>query len=104
MEKSCKCFHFQEKDTIISFPSEGNEGRKYLYYSVKFTNRKNSKETQVCLSEVVDSPEFEVDYPYTVGYFKAPVDGKCDLQSVYLEIRIVRSIEEFWKFLNDLNI
>jgi len=104
LEIKWKTFHFQEKDWIISFPSVGNEGRKYLYYSVKFTKGKDSEERQVCLTEVVDSPEFEGNFPYTVGYFKSPIDDKSDLKAIYLEIRIVRSIEEFWKFLNDLNI
>ena len=104
MEINWKSFHFQEKNWIISFPSMGNEGRKYLYYSVKFTNPKNKENKHVCLTEIVDRPEFEGNFPYTVGYFKAPIDEKNDLRSIYLEIRIIRSIEEFWKFLNDLNI
>lgn len=104
LEIRWKSFHFQEKDWLISFPSEGNEGRKYLYYSVRFTNRKNKENTQVCLTEIVDSPGFEENFPYTVGFFRGPIDEKIDLKSAYLEIRVVRSIEEFWKFLNDLNI
>jgi hypothetical protein len=105
LEKKSKSFHFQEKDWLISFPTEGNEGRKYLYYSVRFTNRKNKQKTQeVCLTEIVGSPEFEDNFPYTVGFFKGSIDEETDLKSVYLEIRIVKSIEEFWKFLNDLNI
>ncbi len=104
METKWKIFHFQEKDWLISFPNEGNEGRKYLYYSVKFTNRKTKMDTQVCLAEIVDTPEFEESFPYTVGFFKGLSSVKTDLESDYLEIRIVRSIEDFWKFLNDLNI
>ena len=104
METKCKSFHFQEKDWIISFPNQGNEGRKYLYYSVKFTNTKTDENRQVCLTEIVDKPEFEAGFPYTVGFFKGPIDEKTNLKSAYLEIRVVGSLEEFWKFLNDLNI
>ena len=104
LEIKWKNFHFQEKDWLISFPNVGNEGRKYLYYSVKFTNRKNGENLQICLTEIVDSPEFEENFPHTIGFFKGAIDEKIDLKSAYLEIRIVRSIEELWKFLNDLNI
>jgi hypothetical protein len=104
LETKWKSFHFQEKDWLISFPNVGNEGRKYLYYSVKFTNRKNGENLQICLTEIVDSPEFEENFPHTIGFFKGAIDEKIDLKSAYLEIRIVRSIEELWKFLNDLNI
>ncbi len=105
MEANIKNFHFQEKDLIISFPSAGNEGRKYLYYTVTCANRKNSeKMQQICLAEIVDSPEFEENYPYTIGFFKGAIPEKSDLKPLYLEIRVVNSIEEFWKFLNDLNI
>ncbi len=104
MEITWKSFHFQEKDWIISFPSAGNKGRKYLYYSVEFANRKNTEIKEVCLTEIVDSPEFEINFPYTVGFFKGRINEKSDLSSAYLEIRIVRSIEELWKFLNDLDI
>lgn len=105
MERIWKSFHFQEKDWLISFPSAGNEGRKYLYYSVRFTNRKNKQNTQkVCLTEIVDNPEFEEGLPHTVGFFKGLIDDETDLRSAYLEIRIIRSIEEFWKYLNDSNI
>jgi hypothetical protein len=104
LETKCKSFHFQEKNWIISFPNEGNEGRKYLYYSVKFTDAKNKMNRQVCLTEIVDKPEFEACFPYTVGFFKGSIEEKTDVEFAYLEIRVVRSLEEFWKFLNDLNI
>ena len=90
---------------LISFPSTGNDGRKYLYYSVEFTDRsKGRAKTKVCLAEIVDNPEFEKSYPHTVGFFKGPVNEEEELGASYLEIRIIRSIEDFWKFLNDLNL
>ena len=104
-EKNKKSFHFQELDWQIDFPSKGNEGRKYLYYNVNFTDRKkNKKSDQVCLVELVDSPTFENCFPHTVGYFRNGMDEKNDSVSAYLEIRIIRCIEDFWKFLNDLDI
>jgi hypothetical protein len=92
-------------DWLISFPASGNEGRKYLYYSVMFKNRKNgNSKSQVTLTDIVDVAEFEKNYPHTVGFFREPIDKDTNYGFSYLEIRVIRSIEEFWKFLNDLNI
>ncbi len=91
-------------DWLISFPESGNNGRKYLYYSVSFADRKKGFfKNQVCLSDVLEKPEFEDSFPHTVGFFKESQD-EIKIASNYLEIRIIRSIEEFWKFLNDLDI
>jgi len=100
-----KRFHFQEIDWLISFPESGNEGRKYLYYSVEFKDsRKRKSKSQVNLVDIVDDREFEKNYPHTVGFFREPIDEATNCGFNYLEIRVVRCIEEFWKFLNDLNI
>jgi hypothetical protein len=99
-----KRFHFQESEMIISFPKHGNECKKYLCYSVQLTDLKKNETTQVTLMEIVDRVEFEDNFPYTVGFFKNSIDEKNDFKAAYLEIRIVRSLEDFWKFLNDLNI
>jgi hypothetical protein len=105
LEKKFKNFHFQELDWLISFPDTGNEGRKYLFYSVQFIDRKNKEsKTQTILADIVDSPMFESGYPHTVGFFRSPVDGTGNFLVNFLELRFVRCIEEFWKFLNDLNI
>ena len=105
LERKTKNFHFQEMDWLISFPASGNEGRKYLYYSVAFEDRKRGNvNSQVSLMDIVDIAEFERNYPHTVGFFRGPIEKDTDFCSTYLEIRIIRSIEEFWKFLNDLNI
>lgn len=100
-----KSFHFQEMDWLISFPASGNEGRKYLYYSVVFRDRKKGiAKSRVSLVDIVDVAEFEKNYPHTVGFFRGPIDNDNNFCCSYLEIRVVSSIEEFWKFLNDLNI
>jgi len=92
-------------DWLISFPDSGNEGRKYLYYSVAFKDRKKGNAmSQTCLMDIVDAVEFEKNYPHTVGFFRASIDHDTDFNCNYLEIRVIRCIEEFWKFLNDLNI
>ena len=104
MECKSKNFHFQEMNWIISFPSSESMGGKYLYYPVEFTNRKKKQpKEQIQLAEIVDSPDFEC-FPHTVGYFKGAVGEKDDSEFAYLEIRIIRSLEDFWKFLNDLNL
>lgn len=104
LDNDLKNFHFQEIGWVIGFPQRGNENRKYLYYAVQFWDRKTNSSGTVCLAEKVDTPEFEAHYPHTVGFFKGQINDKTDPKSSYLEIRVVNSIEEFWKFLNDLNI
>ncbi len=54
--------------------------------------------------DLVDTNEFEKNYPHTVGFFKETIDKETSFWLNYLEIRVIRSLEEFWKFLNDLNI
>jgi hypothetical protein len=105
LEKKTKQFHFQELDWIIAFPDFGNKGRKYLYYSVLFTDRrKGGLVGQVCLGDVLENPEFEENLPHTVGFFKESMGNERNSGSVYLEIRMIGSIEDFWKFLNDLDL
>jgi len=104
MEKKSKNFYFQEMDWIVSFPCSGNEGRKYLFYSVQFMDRKNKQIKDALVADIVDSPMFENGYPHTVGFFRNPANSECNFEGNFLELRIVRCIEEFWKFLNDLNL
>ncbi len=100
-----KVFHFQEIDWLICFPKHENEGRKYLHYAVAFADlKKNQQVTQAYLSDLVDNPLFENGFPFTVGYFKTSLSEGIKLPDCYLELRIVPCLEEFWKFLNDLNI
>jgi hypothetical protein len=99
-----KKFHFQELDWVISFPEKGNQGRKYLYYTVSFEDRKKGNLPQrLCLADIFEAPEFENNFPYTVGFFKELKDVES-CNPFYLEMRIIHSTEEFWKFLNDLDI
>jgi hypothetical protein len=105
LEKKTKKFHFQELDWLIAFPDLGNKGRKYLYYSVLFTDRKKRRlEEQVCLGDVLENPEFEKNLPHTVGFFKESMGNEGNAGLVYLEIRMIGSTEDFWKFLNDLDL
>jgi hypothetical protein len=104
LQSEFKRFHFQEPDWIISFPKQGNECKKYLQYTVELTDLKKNETAQMTLLEIVDRVEFENKLPYTVGFFKDAIDNKNHFKAAYLEIRVVRSLEDFWKFLNDLNI
>ena len=105
MDGKLKKFHFQELDWIVTFPELINEGKKYLYYSVSIEDRKSGNlRIQVCLGDVLDNPEFEKNVPHTVGFFKEIKDNGNSMKFAYLEIRMIRSIEEFWKFLNDTNL
>jgi len=99
-----KKFCFQELDWIITFPNSGNDGKKYQDYSVFFSNlKKKSGAECVCLVDIVESPEFQ-SFPHTVGFFKSETAKSSNIESDYLELRIIRCVEEFWKFLNDLNL
>jgi hypothetical protein len=101
-----KVFHFQEIDWLVYFPSCGNTG-KYCNYSVLLRERKGGLPRpgkRVTLSEVLDNPEFEKRYPHTVGFYKSFSEEGADFEPRYLEIRIIRTVEEFWLFLNALNI
>jgi len=71
---------------------------------VQFVDRKNKRANQVILADIVDAPMFENGYPYTVGFFRGPVDNEGNFNANFLELRVVRCIEDFWKFLNDLNL
>jgi hypothetical protein len=105
LDNGTKAFHFIEADWLIYFPACGNHG-KYVGYSVFFSDRKSGSAqpvAHVCLGEVLDKPEISECYPHTVGYFKtsAKMVGSAP---EYMELRIIRSVEEFWAFLNSLDI
>jgi hypothetical protein len=102
--ETVKMFHFQEMDWLIGFPNLGNRGKKYMDYSVVFTDRKTKTKNHVCLSAIIDDFKFEKNVPHTVGFFKQSQQEGQDCVNAYLEIRIIGSVEEFWKFLNDLDL
>jgi hypothetical protein len=100
MEPSTKSFHFQEINWVISFPAAGNSG-KYRSYTVSLREQNSggaSEEKQTRLGEVLDRAELDGHYPHTVGYYKTSWEGKPQ----YLEFREIRTVEEFWCFLNAL--
>ena len=99
-----KVFHFQELDWLLYFPSEGNKG-KYCGYNVLLRERKKSgADGCVRLGDVVERRELEEHYPHTVGFFKGSGEEGADCKPQYMEIRIVHNIDEFWFFLNALNL
>ncbi len=95
-----------EMDWLVYFPKDGNKG-KYLGYNVLLIDRKKvaaEPEKRITLQEILEAPEFEKNYPHTVGYYKeAPGEG-AEFKPEYLEIRRISAIEEFWLFLNALDI
>lgn len=95
-----KNFHFKELDLVVSFPDSGNCCKKYNEYSIILSNLKSKNVERNCrLIDVVESQEFQC-FPQTVGFFKSEVSSCFD----YLELRIIRCVEDFWKFLNDLDL
>ena len=106
MENETKKFHFLEMDWIVHFPRCGNKG-KYLSYNVVFIDRKKEKnqpEQLVKLGEIVENRVFENSYPHTVGFYKASSGEGEAFEPEYLEIRKISNVEEFWLFLNALDI
>ncbi len=95
-----------EIDWLVYFPKYGNKG-KYLNYTVMFIDRKqgNSQTGKlVKLGEILENPEFERRYPHTVGFYKGSSGEGADFKPEYLEIRRISTVEEFWLFLNSLDI
>ncbi len=107
METKYKTFHFQEIGWFINFSPVGNTG-KYSDYEVVLATGQGSgtgTEKRLRLGEALSKPEFEENYPHTVGYFKVFWGEECPvLNRAYLEIRQINSIEEFWAFLNAMNL
>ena len=106
MNSDTKKFHFMETDLIIHFPKHGNKG-KYVSYTVMLVDRKQGSAQQRKigeLAEILENHDFENGYPYTVGYFKASSGEGAEFRAEYLEIRRISSVEEFWLFLNALDI
>jgi hypothetical protein len=97
-----KVFHFQELDWLLLFPVDGNQG-KYCTYNVLLKERRQ-KSKPVPLGAVMERAELEEHYPHTVGYFKASCDELPDGELRYLENRRIHSVDEFWLFLNALNL
>jgi hypothetical protein len=93
-------------DWLVYFPNSGNGG-KYLSYEVLFRERKGGSSRpakRATLGEVLESREFEQHYPHTVGFFKGSIEEEVNSGISYLEIRIIKTVEEFWVFLNALDI
>ena len=106
LRNETKKFHFMEMDLLVYFPSYGNRG-KYLGYNVMLIYRRNGiaqTEKQVTLKEIFENPEFEKRYPHTVGYYRETTGEGVEFKPEYLEIRRISTAEEFWLFLNALDI
>jgi hypothetical protein len=106
LENETKKFHFIEIGWIVSFPRYGNKG-KYCNYSVMLTDKKIGTAQpgkSIKLGEVLENPEFEKRYPHTVGYYKKSSGEEANFKPEYLEIRKIGTVEEFWLFLNALDI
>ncbi len=98
-------FHFQELNWILTFPKSENCGRKYPDYSILISDlKKSSDSARVRLDEIVENPQFQDGLPHTVGFYKSEATKFFPKDIAYLELRIIRSVEDFWKFLNDLDL
>jgi len=106
LNEQLKRFHFQELDWTVCFPASGNAG-KYWSYTVVFKDRKKGASQpgqRVSLGELLESPEFEKHHPHTVGFYKDSSGDGEEFKPSYLELRIIKTVEDFWMFLNSLDI
>ena len=103
MHSQTKVFHFQEIEWTISFPPQGNEG-KYCNYNVTLKRGTYQPETPVKLGDILEHPDLEQHYPHTVGYYKTAYGEGENCKPIYLELRRIKTVEEFWHFLNSLDI
>lgn len=106
MESQSKKFHFQELNWVISFPPGGNRG-KYRDYAVVLLEQKDGTTKSVQrlrLGEVLDRVDLDLHYPHTVGYYKTCTGTDAGFKPDYLELREIRTVEEFWAFLNAANL
>ena len=94
-----------EIDWLVYFPRYGNKG-KYLNYDVMLIDRKEGTAQPECvkLEEVLENREFETRYPHTVGFYKESSGKGAEFKPEYLEIRRISTIEEFWLFLNAVDM
>jgi len=72
-----------------------------------FKDRKkgaSQPEQRVKLGDLLEGPEFEKNYPHTVGFYKDSSSEGAEFKPSYLELRIIRMVEDFWMFLNSLDI
>jgi hypothetical protein len=106
LESKTKKFHFQEIDWVLYFPRDGNNG-KYRNYTVTFRDRKKritQPGKRIKLGEVLDKLEIDRNYPHTVGFYKVSSGKGANFKPEYLELRKIQTVEEFWFFLNALDI
>jgi hypothetical protein len=100
-------FHFREINWVIYFPGEGNEGREYTRYGVKYLNRagKSSQPGKaINLIEVLNSPEIRDHFPHTVGYYTKSEGRGESFTPRYLQERIIRDNGEFYRFLRAVHV
>ena len=103
MDQKSKKFHLQELNWLIHFPASGNQG-KYSQYSVVLKKGNSLTEKNVKLYEILESLEFEQNFPHTVGYYKNSTGENGEFRPDYMEIRKINTVEDFWLFLNALDI
>ena len=106
MSESSK-FHFIEINWVLYFPSFGNEGREYPKYGVAFRDRQKSRSQdgrRISLRESLDEPDIKENYPHTVAYYVKSTGKGTAFTPSYKEKRTIRNVEEFYKFLRDLNL
>ena len=101
-----KKFHFQEIDWIIYFPEHGNKGN-YRGYNVTFRDRKKGAPKQgkrIKVGKLLDKPEIDRGYPHTIGFYRVSSGQGAGFKPQYLELRRISSVEDFWFFLNTLDL
>lgn len=74
------------------------------HVSIKCKDTADSLLKLTVLGQFLECPEVENRYPHVVGYFKESGGEGSSFKPEYLEIRKICTVEDFWMFLNALNI
>jgi hypothetical protein len=104
LTKQFKVFHFQELDWLIYFPLEGNKGKNCEYMVFLREEKTNHTLNRVNLGALMERTELDEHYPHTVGFFKATDEETVNGELRYMEIRTIHDLNEFWLFLNALDL
>ena len=106
MTDQFKVFHFQELGWFLYFPAKGNYG-EYSGYTISLKDTKDKEDCRksiATLGSILERAELDGNYPHTVGYFKICSDEMPTGEIHYLENRIIHNVDEFWLFLNSLDL
>ncbi|MCW4040089.1 MAG: hypothetical protein NWE83_04965 [Candidatus Bathyarchaeota archaeon] len=100
-------FRFREIDWLFYFPEKGNAGREYANYRVWYRDRKrgiSQRGPQATLEDVLADSDIESNYPHTIDYYFYATGRRSTYTPYIIETRIVTSRDDFYCFLEELEL